>query len=188
VQVCVADNSVLARRSDGEAVAWGWGTASSPPPPLDPGTSYLRIAGGVWAHMAIVGRESRYVTVAPGCAGSRPSCRLIPRDTPQIGRTLTVGLTNLPASLAVLVMGWSRITPAVPLDTIGMPGCLAHVPLDGTALLSGSNGEASWSLPIPFQPALLGTVFYHQALVVDPAAGNAFGAVVSEVAEAVVGG
>jgi hypothetical protein len=46
---------------------------------------------------------------------------------------------------------------------------------------------ATFRLPIPGVPALVGLKFYNQALVLDPGAGNVIGAVVSEAAEGVVG-
>ena len=54
-------------------------------------------------------------------------------------------------------------------------------------LLSGQNHQAKFELSIPDVPALVGTQFFHQALVLDPAAGNGFGAVVSDVARGIVG-
>ena len=90
--------------------------------------------------------------------------------------------------MAAIVMGWSKITPGIALDFLGMPGCVANVSLDGIAFLSGTGGTATWSLPIPYQPMLLGTRFYNQAFVFDPAAGNSMGAVVSDATEAIVGG
>lgn len=127
-------------------------------------------------------------TTASEPAGSRPACRLIPRDTPQIGRRLDVHLDQVPTNVGVLAMGWARVQPGASLGALGMPGCARHVTLDGLQVLAGSAGTALWSLTIPDQPALLGVRFYNQALLLDPAAGNGFGAVVSDAAEAVVGG
>ncbi len=194
VEVACTSNTYIARRSDGSVVASGYYSANPIeaqlmyPPPLLPGTSYLRLSAGETLHGALVGRESSYLRIASGCAGSQPAARLVPHDTPQIGRTMTVGLLNLPASAAALVMGWSRITPGVALDNYGMPGCVAHVSLDGIGYLGGIGGTASWSLAIPYQPTLLGVHFYNQAFVFDPASGNSMGAVVSEACEGIVGG
>ena len=192
MQVASGDNCLIARRSDGDAVAWGFvgGTGSSyvTPPALQSGAAYLHVAAGYNTLMGLVGSESRYVTFASGCAGSLPSSSLIPRDTPRIGETLQVTLSNLPTSVAMIAMGWSKVTPGASLAFLGMPNCAAHVTLDGVALLTGTGNEAVWTLPIPYQAALLGVHFHNQAFVLDPAAGNAIGAVVSDAAEAVVGG
>jgi hypothetical protein len=68
-----------------------------------------------------------------------------------------------------------------------MPGCAFHTSVDATAVLVGQQHQAQWTLPIPDLPSLVGLRFYQQALVLDPAAGNGFGAVVSDAAEGVVG-
>lgn len=179
------------RRSDGQVVVCG---TVGPPgysflamvPPLDPGTSYVQVScteGNVGAR---VGPTSTYVSFSPGCAGSRSAARLVPRDTPRIGKTLQVTLFDLPVDIAVLAMGWQQVAP-VSLAPLGMPGCDWHTSLDATGVLVGQGGQAKWLLPIPDAPALVGMHFYNQALVLDPAAGNGFGAVVSDAAEGVVG-
>ena len=110
----------------------------------------------------------------------------MPRDTPRIGKALEVTFFDLPQSLAVLAFGWQRITP-LSLGFLGMPGCDLQITLDATAPLVGQNGQAKWFLPIPDDPQFVGVHFFNQALVLDPAAGNGFGAVVSDAAEAVIG-
>lgn len=52
--------------------------------------------------------------------------------------------------------------------------------------LFGQGGQAVFELPIPDAVALVGTRFFHQALVLDPGA-NAAGVVVSDAAEGIVG-
>jgi len=59
--------------------------------------------------------------------------------------------------------------------------------MDASLLLIGSNQQAVFSLGIPNLAGLVGTVFHHQAIVLDPGAGNAVGAVMSDAATAVVG-
>jgi hypothetical protein len=51
----------------------------------------------------------------------------------------------------------------------------------------GSLGSATWSLPIPASAALAGFILHQQALVLDPAASNPSGLVMSDAATAVVG-
>ena len=68
-----------------------------------------------------------------------------------------------------------------------MPGCSLRVSLDSVTLLYGSGGFADYRLPIPNIQSLVGVRFYDQAVVVDPAAGNGFGGVMSDAAAAVVG-
>jgi hypothetical protein len=126
--------------------------------------------------------------VASGGAGSLPVSSLVPRDTPQIGKTLKVGITNLPTGSAALFMGWNKNTPGLSLANVGMPGCEAHASLDAVALLTGTGTDAMRSLAIPCQPLLLGVRFCMQAAVLDPGAGNALGAVASDASEGVAGG
>lgn len=68
-----------------------------------------------------------------------------------------------------------------------MPGCQLAISLDATLPLVGQGHQATWQLSIPDRAELLGLRFYNQALVLDPAAGNALGAVLSDAAEGVIG-
>jgi len=177
------------RRSDGEVVVCG--TVAYPysfltiVPPLEPGTSYVQVSCSGGNIGARVGPTCTYVSFAPGCAGSRPATRLVPRDTPRIGKTLQVTLFDLPVDVAVLAMGWQQTAP-ISLASLGMPGCNWHTSLDATMALVGQGGQAKWLLPIPDASSLVGIRFYNQAVVLDPAA-TGFGAVVSNAAEGVVG-
>ena len=156
-------------------------------PPLAPGTSYVKLDAGLHLTVGLVGPTSTYVTYAAGCPGSLGVCELVPRDTPRIGRPLTVQMNNLPANVAVLAFGWNR-TAAVSLATLGMPGCNAYLQPDAWALCTGQNGSATYDLPIPNAIPFVGLRFYHQAMVPDPTGGTtALGAVMSNAAEAVVG-
>lgn len=169
------------RRSDGEIVAVRNPVpeARDLAPDLLPGTSYLQVAGESQTVAARVGPTCNYVGFAHGCAGSRPASRLVPGETPRIGRTFEVRLFDLPHDLAVLAMGWQS-TPLLDLGFAGMPGCDLAISIDGAAGLAGQGNQATWSLPIPDQPGLVGVRFYQQALVLDMAAGNALGAVLSD--------
>src|SRR6185436_11941126 len=111
----------------------------------------------------------------------RPAARLVPFDTPRIGAPLQVTVDNLPADAAFLLLGFSNTSSAfgsLPLDlaAFGMPGCTLHTSVDDIALLLGSGGRAVHTIAIPDDPAFVGIHFYQQAVVIDPAAGNAFGA------------
>jgi alpha-tubulin suppressor-like RCC1 family protein len=176
------------RRSDGKIDVLGnGGDGAGEIPPIDSGTSCLQITGCWRSPGARMSSTCIYMGFAPGCAGSLPPCRLIPRDTPRIGRTLEVQLDRLPANLALMGMGLQRPTVPIPLAMLGMPGCSLAIQVDAVALLSGQNNKARFQLPIPDLPSLVGLRFYHQALVLDPAAGNGFGAVLSEASEGVIG-
>ncbi|HEX5053277.1 MAG TPA: hypothetical protein VFZ65_15990 [Planctomycetota bacterium] len=188
VEVECADNYAVARRSDGVVVTWGHPSQVTPVPFVRLGRSFLRIAADVESSAGLIGSASRYVPSGAGCAGSLPPSRLIPRDTPQIGRTLPLLLTNLPTGTALMVFGWNSLRPGVSLTTLGMPGCRAHVSFDAAALVSGPGTEAQFALAVPYDPMLVGLQFANQALVFDPAAGNPFAAVVSEAMLGTIGG
>ena len=74
------------------------------------------------------------------------------------------------------------------LAPFGMPGCTAYVADEAVHFLFGSDHEAVWTLAIPNDLLLLGVVFHLQAIVLDPLAGNALGAVMSDAMRAQVGG
>jgi hypothetical protein len=174
------------RRSDGEVVMAGvWGGGMFPPLSPDPGHSYVQTRVMDEIVLCRAGPQNTYVGYGHGCAGSLPPARLVPRDTPKIGRTLEVTVFDLPANLAFMVFGFSS-SPPTPLASFGMPGCDRHVTVDGAVLLLGQDQQAKYRLPIPDSPALVGVRFYNQAVVVDPSA-NALGAVMSDAAEGVIG-
>lgn len=179
--------NLAARRSDGEVVVTLTGQSSGQEvvPPLQAGESYYQLSAKSTFTAARVGPTTRYVSFAPGCAGTRPATRLIPRNTPHIGKTHQVRLFDLPQHCAVMVLGWSRVPP-VSLTPLGMPGCQGEVSLDAALFVAGQNHQAVYQLPIPDWTGLVGLHFYNQAVVLDPGA-NALGAVVSEAAEGVIG-
>ncbi|MBX3464069.1 MAG: hypothetical protein KF830_12925 [Planctomycetes bacterium] len=188
VQITAGEGHLSARRSDGEVDVMGVLQQNQDlKVPLVPGTSYVEVSAGSVTTTARVGPTCTYVSFGSGCSGSRPTSRLVPRDTPHLGKTLQVTLFDLPQDLAVLAFGWQRLPAPVDLGFLGMPGCNLHVSLDALVPLVGQNGQAKWLLPIPSHPLWVGTRFYNQALVLDQAAGNAFGAVLGDAAEAVIG-
>ncbi|MEQ1632225.1 MAG: hypothetical protein ABL997_07610 [Planctomycetota bacterium] len=188
VEVSGGDQCIVARRSDGQVVAGGYTRSfrEHVVPPLLPGTSYVEVDGGDGTVAARVGPTSTYVSFYPGCSGSRPATRLVPVDTPRIGNALEIRLFDLPIDFAFVALGFTRTAPMA-LDFAGMPGCQAHLTTDQITFAAGQGGVATISVSIPDRRALIGARFYHQAFVLDPAAGNAAGAVVSAAAEAVVG-
>jgi len=132
-----------------------------------------------------------YGFFAAGCASSLGITNLLPANRPQVGTTLTVNLNNLPASAAIMMLGFSRTTSGfgpLPFDltAIGAPGCSGRVSPDSTLFLSGASNAAAWSLTVPNVPAFIGTLLYNQALVLDPTV-NALGAVVSDAAGMMIG-
>ncbi|MCC7062163.1 MAG: hypothetical protein IT456_05115 [Planctomycetes bacterium] len=180
-----SNSAVVARRSDGQAVGRDpYGLIDTPP--LDPGTSYVEVSAASGAgFVGRVGPTSTYVAVGGGCAGTLPAARLVPRDTPRIGKVHEVTVFDLPQHCAFMLFGWSQTAP-LSLSGYGMPGCAAHVSPDTAVFVAGQQGHARFRLPIPDYVGLVGLHFYNQALVLDSAA-NALGAVMSEASEGAIG-
>lgn len=116
----------------------------------------------------------------------------VPLDTPRIGASLRVHLTNLPGDAAFVLLGFSdsvsRYGPLpFELTPVGMPGCRLHASDATFTFVTGQGGNATCVLPIPDANPLVGLRFYQQALVPDPGAGNALRAVTSEATAAIVG-
>ena len=68
-----------------------------------------------------------------------------------------------------------------------MPGCFGRVSPDFSALVLGPGGFAAFPFAIPGLPGLAGTIVHSQAIVLDAAAGNAAGLVMSDAATLAVG-
>ena len=188
VEVDCGLDHAIARRSDGVVVTWGLAAQATTVPTPGPGRSFLRIAAAMEGSSGLIGTASHYVPIGPGCAGSRPAARLVPRDTPLLGRTLPIAVTNLPIDVAFVAFGWSATPGPISLAGVGMPGCAIHTSIDTLVGLLGSGGEALLQIPVPMQPSLRGVQFFNQAVVLDPAAGNSWNAVVSEAMAGQVGG
>jgi hypothetical protein len=184
VEIECGRRNFVGRRSDGQVVSSPWYRQT---PALPSGQSFVRIAGGWDTFVGLVGSETRYVTTTQGCAGSLPPARLVPNDTPMLGRTMHVRVDRLPHGIALPIFGWNRYPQGVRLDPIGMANCVAYVVPDAVFSLAGTGGAASFPITVPVLPALLGATFHNQAIVLDLAA-NGAGAVMSEVTEAVIGG
>jgi hypothetical protein len=98
----------------------------------------------------------------------------------------------MPQSAALMATGLSNIawgTTPLPLDLafLGMPGCSLRVSADATTAIAGTSGSATFTMFIPPAPVLVGMRVHQQALVLDPAAGNPAGLVVSDACTAVIG-
>jgi len=187
VEIYGGYRQIILRRSDGRIDVLGTDSSlGSHIPVADPGTSCLQVSGVGTSFAARMGPTCTYITYAPGCAGSLPPAKLIPRDTPRIGRTHEVRVWNVPGNAVAMGMGFQRTTVPTPLGPVGMPGCGLWIQVDAVMMVPGQQNEAICQLPIPDLPQLVGVRFYQQALVLDPAA-NAAGAVLSEAAEGVIG-
>lgn len=134
-----------------------------------------------------------YALFGAGCRGSAGVPALMNfAQRPWMGETFAVPLANLPANQPILMLlGSSKTTWfgfPLPLDlsSFGMSGCSLYVSGHSIQQVPNLGGATSWNLPIPNRQDLLGASFFHQALVVDPAA-NPAGATTSNAGEGKIG-
>lgn len=132
--------------------------------------------------------NASYTVSGQGCPGSRgtPTLAVGTRARPWLGDSFRLDIGNLPTrpGLLALVFGytltsWNGAPLPVALDALGMPGCLAWQPLDESVLVVHPGSSMQLQLRVPTSQILIGQRFSNQALVADPAAGNALGASVS---------
>jgi hypothetical protein len=152
---------------------------------------------GIYFTAATVGTEAAsYVPFGTGCKGSAgiPKLRARTGNTPVLGQPLHLEMTGLPGKGGgvLLVVGfsdtiWQASTLPRELAFIGMPRCTLDCELFTYLTLLQSNGALSFSTPIPNAASLSGVVFYNQAVVADPAAGNALGATLSNAGRGIIG-
>jgi hypothetical protein len=132
--------------------------------------------------------RASYRLLSRGCSGSAGIATLQRQATlPWIGSQLQVQLGGMPGPIGVAMLGLGLTAAPIDLTAVGMTGCILQFNPSAIQVLLTQNGTATATLPIPNVPALLGAAFYQQALVVDPAASNPVGAVVSDAARGVVG-
>ncbi|MEC7583819.1 MAG: hypothetical protein VYE77_05835 [Planctomycetota bacterium] len=135
---------------------------------------------------------AKYVPFAAGCPGSAGVPDLhaaTPSERPWLGGTFTVEVTNVPfATLGVLYMGLLEFpAPGIPLVAVGMgPTCFGY-PSQDVSFILFSTGSMVSTLSLPLTPTFEGLVWVNQCVVLDPAAGNPLGAVISNPARATVG-
>src|SRR5690606_8921691 len=104
-----------------------------------------------------------------GCAGSAgvPTVSANANSIAQPGGVVAFDVDNVPNSLAILAAGFSRTVAGgqplpLSLAPFGMPGCSLLVSPDVAVLLAAGANAATWWLPLPSVPGLLGVEFYVQ--------------------------
>lgn len=144
-------------------------------------------------HYQTNGTTAGYGFFGEGCPGSSGTPELY-GTLPRVGTTFQRRLFGMPPTggLALLLIGLSRTSSsfgALPLDlgVIGAPGCLLRVSPDLSETVVQSGGAATISIGIPNDAALVGADLFHQAIVIDSAAGNALGAIVSHAGQSRIG-
>jgi hypothetical protein len=118
------------------------------------------------------------VSYGPGCQGTAPAVPYLGTSArPWLGHSFDLILSSMPAPYAAsLYIGAGQT--AVPLDALGMPGCVLRTSPVANLSLAGSGGMAAITIPLPPAPFLIGAQLDNQAIVLAPGA-NALGILVS---------
>lgn len=129
-------------------------------------------------------------TFAPGCAGTLGVAKLT-GNTPVLGGTLNVSISNLPLNAGIMVTGFSNTTSgfgALPLDltSFGATGCFGRVSADANSLVLGAGNTATWNFGVPAAPVFQGVQLFNQMIVLDTGF-NALGAVMSDASAMLLG-
>ncbi|MEO6596068.1 MAG: hypothetical protein ABIP94_15065 [Planctomycetota bacterium] len=91
----------------------------------------------------------------------------------QLGGTGTFEFGPLPPMLpiGILVLSLTELNPPLDLTVLGAPSCFLHIaPSVMITAFANAAGNASYSLAIPNDPALLGSEVFGQGAVFDPTA------------------
>lgn len=148
---------------------------------------------GSWSVSGIIAFPS-YQVLCQGGGGTGAIPLLSNTGVPEVNSSFSVTLSQARANtMAVLFTGlsdtmWAGGTLPFSFAGIGAPGCnmLAEPIVDLPAMVD-AGGNASISIPVPNNTALIGSIAYQQWFVVDPPA-NALGTVLSNAAKVTVGG
>ena len=125
-----------------------------------------------------VGYQSGAFTKFGGsCLGSNGYPQLNASGLPDVGQTLSYGLSNGVWNQPTLFQlgfsktNWGPIQLPFLLNSFGAPGCMVRVPAE-ISFVSGidQSGKASLDLKIPLAKGLIGVSFYTQCWNIDPAA------------------
>lgn len=136
-------------------------------------TSFSIVSSDTYRYRALAPASA--VVFGQGCSGTSVAPGLLPQPyhVPYTGMNFGVQLYSLPYNQPSFVAaGFSRTTYAglplpLSLTTIGMTGCQLLVSGDVTLGTMGAGSNASLTLPIPLQPALVGAMFYLQGFALD---------------------
>jgi hypothetical protein len=176
---------------------------------LAPGTYYLNVesyrnlyAGGYTLDLRCGGGSgggggspASFQIHAGGCAGTAgaPTLSARPGELPLLGSTFALDTAPVPAGARVFgLLGASASMTsggvALPIDltNLGAPGCSLDVDPVQTFSVTARGDVATFFLPIPTDPSLLGGRLHAQSLVVDGAA-NPVGLITSNRGTLVLG-
>ncbi|MBL8752755.1 MAG: hypothetical protein JNK15_05595 [Planctomycetes bacterium] len=125
------------------------------------------------------GTPARNDVIGGGCNGS--TLRGISR--PRLSGTWELALENLPPSAVLPFTIVGAGNPSLPLDGLGMPGCVLYADL---TLLTIFGGNPAFGLSVPNSAALVGVALHAQGGAFEPTL-NAFGAGLGSAIRGVIG-
>ncbi len=138
-------------------------------------------------------QPATFVVSGTGCPGTAGTAAMATTERPWLDRTFHVDFSPVPANtIGLMLWGLSDTQSGLgplplPLGVIGMPGCDLQVdPVLIDAFLAVGN-TATWTLPIPNDPLLLGLTIFCQGAAFDAAA-NTFGLVLANHGAMTLGG
>lgn len=127
-----------------------------------------------------------YAVFGSACgAGTQP--RLFNDGFPDIGRSMSVVVTDAPASAPAAFLFGSRETTPVDLTFLRMPGCFLYTTVLAAPLVVASGaGEARLAFTLPNEVGLIGVRVTNQGAVGNAAA-NAAGVAMTNAGESTIG-
>jgi len=131
-------------------------------------------------------RPGSYATFGSAC-GNGPQPRLFNDGFPDIGRSMSVVVTDAPAGAATICLFGSREPSPIDLAFLRMPGCFLYTSVLAAPMVTANGvGEARLSFALPNDTGLIGARVAHQAAVANAAA-NAAGVAMTNAGESTVG-
>ena len=112
-----------------------------------------------------------------GCGNPALDLAPVSSAPPTINTTAQASLTNVPTppSIAFIAMGWNTTTTGawslpLPLDDFGLPGCVLLQSSEAAAepTTTTGPGTATFNLPLPGIPGLIGLQIYLQGWAIAP--------------------
>ena len=161
-------------------------------PYADPGGTFN--AGSAYVYTIF---QASFSVFGNGCSGSvgTPELAIASGHLPLIGETFNIQLSGMPTSVVNVPFGvlgfsktqWGGIPLPYDLSNLGFWNCTQFVSLDFSIGLVNNGGVATWAIPVPNNPNLIGLTFYVQGVVIDFGV-NPGNAIVTNAAEGVIGG
>ncbi|MBK8975298.1 MAG: hypothetical protein IPM29_05190 [Planctomycetes bacterium] len=107
------------------------------------------------------------VSFGTGCRGSAPTLPVLSSTRPWLGGNLAYTVDGTPANAAALLVFGAQRTQ-IPLDPIGMPGCILATLVEASSPMVVSGNRATVALALPNLANLAGVRLVNQSAMVVP--------------------